>query len=411
MKTARAAQHLTPVEELAPTTTSAVLLAAARPAGSPGAAEQLRRALAAVTDWPGLHEVALRQGMGGLLARRILAASPDWVPADVRAEYAELRRNVELRALRQASQLVAIDEHFRAASVPLLWIKGPVLSVQLWQEPGVRVCVDLDALVRQEDVPRARDALGRCGFAEALPYDWIGESVWLEGQHDLGFTHRETGLSLELHWRVGPRFHDDSLAAETLLSDVTQVRLLGRAVSAPSATSAALIHAVHAAGHEWDRVEQVAVMAALLAGLCPGDQDRLGVLAAEQGCARREYIAVLLAHHLAGAAASASLLRAARRDGRAVELASAAGARLLCLEPAVELQRGQPGARDLAAGVLWQARALDGTGAALRHLWRKLTTPAVTDWPMEEDRAARPPGRLRVIARRQRRLWAGVPPK
>ena len=395
---------------LAPSATSAVLLAAARPAGSPGAAEDLLRALVAISDWPGLQAEALQQGMGGLLARRIIAASPGWMPADVRAEFVELRRNVELRALRMVTQLLTIDGEFRAAAVPLLWLKGPVLSVQLWQDPGVRVCVDLDALVLQRDVPRARDVLERCGFEANLPYDWIGESVWLEGQHDLGFVHRETKLSFELHWRVGPRFHEDSLPAEMLLEDVTQVPMLGRTVTAPSPASATLIQAVHAAGHEWDRVEQVAVMAELLAGLGYGAQDRLGVRAAEHGCSRRLHIALLLAHHLAGASVSPGLLRAARRDETAKDLAAVAGARLLCLEPANERRRRSPGATDLAKGVLWQARGLDSSSATLRHLWRKLMTPAVTDWPTEEDHVGRRAGGLKVLVRRQKRLWAGLQP-
>ena len=210
------------------------------------------------------------------------------------AELAELRREIEIRALRMSRQLLAVDAQLREAGIPVLWLKGPVLSVQVWDEPGVRAFVDLDALVRREHVQRARRALAAGGFVEALPYERIPESVWLEGQHDLGFTHADTGLSLELHWRVGPRFHEDSLPAEVLFDHVEQVRLLERSVSAPTLTATALVHAVHAAGHEWDHAEHVAVMAALLQKLPAAEQERLAALAAEQGCSRRLHIAVLL---------------------------------------------------------------------------------------------------------------------
>jgi len=248
-----------------------------------------------------------------------------------------------------------------------------------------------------------------CGFDMVAAYDRMGEDAWLEGQHHLGFVHRQTGLPFELHWRVGPRFRQDSLPAELLFTDAPEVLMLGRAVKAPSPASAALVHAVHSAAHLWDAVERLAAMAALLEGLTRSDQDRVARRARAAACLRRLHVAVLLAHHLGGASVSAHLLQAASADGIAVDLASRVGARLLCLPAGPSGFRG-PKVHERAAAVLWEARSLDGRGATVRHLWRKLTVPAVTDFPTGQDPTARRPGRLRTLTRRQRRFWTGAPP-
>lgn len=384
----------------------AALLACARPADATGATDHLGVALSKVGNWKTLQDAALRHGMLGLLCRRAIDECAEVVPAEALAELRGLRRDIEIRTLRMIRQLLAVAGALDAAGVPVLWFKGPVLSVQLWGDPGIRNFVDLDALVRPQHFRAARDVVLRHGFRECVPYDWADESRWFLGEHDVAFFHPETDLRLELQWRVGPRFQEDSLAAEELFEHTTSLPLLGRDLAVPDLSAFALVHVVHAGKHVWGKIEDVAVMAAVLVRLDPGETQGVGMLANRLRCRRRLHVGVLLAAGLAGAAVPARLLAEARSDRAAKVLASVARARLLSAASVAEEAPSRCRSSSRALDVLWQARSLDNGGATLRHLWRRLVTPGANEWrPVDQADPVWLPGWLATLARRQRRLW------
>jgi hypothetical protein len=236
----------------------------------------------------------------------------------------------------------------------------------------------------------------------AARHSWMACS---SAEQELGLTHRTTGIHVDLHWRLGPRFEADSLPAEDLFSRSVEIWVLGRRIRALGPADVALAHSVHAATHEWSKVDDIAVMAAVLAALRPPDVALLQHLAAKYGCRRRLNIGVLLASTMAAADVPGPLLEVARADNVAKDLAAEAGALLLCTR-VVE----RNAARGYAAGVLWQARALDCLLDTVSHLTRRLLTPGARDWDSEVGPPLGGAGGVlagvRLQLRRQRRLWA-----
>jgi len=432
----------TTLEDLPPL--AGVLLACVRDPGDARTAAALRAALARVASarpgepgWEALAEAALRHGMSGLLYRRVVDLAYEAVPQAVLLAWRERAVAAAQRSLRMQRDLLPVLDALRAAGVEALAYKGPALSRQLYGDAGLRHFTDLDLLVHPEAVAGAHDVLLACGFTEKHAFDAVPLGLLQDAEQEIGFAHAETGLHLDVHWRVGPRFAADSLLAEELFARSARVRLLEREVPTLGAHDVVLTLAVHAAVHGWPKLEDVAAVAAALRRLTPAEAATLPALALEHGCQRRLHVAVLMATILAEERLPALLTHPAQGDRRAKDIASRVGARLLWSVGAPQvLDTTDPRAR--ARGVLWEAVGLDTRGAAARHLWRRLTTAGARDWPepapeasAEEespaapdraapDRAAAagppgasvaPPGkpgrvrRLRTFVRRQGRIW------
>ncbi len=273
----------------------------------------------------------------------------------------------------------------------VLAYKGPALSQQLYGDAGLRhFSRPRPPGAPRDAAARARDVALAAGFTERYAFDAVPLSLLQDAEQEIGFTHPETGLHLDVHWRVGPRFAADSLLAEELFARSATVELLDRPVRTLGPHDVVLTLTIHASVHGWLKLEDVAAAAAALRRLTPAEAATLPALALEHGCQRRLHVGVLLAATMAEERLPSLLTRPAHDDRRAKDIASRAGARLVWSVTAPQvLDESDPRAR--AKGVLWEAVGLDTRGAAAKHLWRRLTTAGARDWP-EPALPGPPPG-------------------
>jgi hypothetical protein len=385
---------------------AAVLVACGRDPADPRTPIALRDALARVTDWGQLGEAAMRHGMAGLLHRRVVGACPDAVPGIVLGTWRQRALVIAQRSLRMQRQLLALLESLTAGGVQALVLKGPAFSRQLYGDADLRHFTDLDVLVRPGDVAAARDVALANGFVDRLPFDIVSEAVLQTGEQEIGFAQPTTGLLLDLHWRVGPRFAADSLPADELFARADRLELLGREITVLGRLDVALALTVHAATNEWPRFEDVAGAAAALRRLSAAEAAALETLAKAHACRRRLHVGVLLAATLAQSRLPTVLAAPAFSDRLAKELAAWAGARLLwsTLDMTTLRERAP---LERARGALWQARSLDTSLAMARHLWHRFFALGVHDWSECSAGGAEAQGlhAAAAVLRRQRRLW------
>src|SRR5438445_800859 len=73
------------------------------------------------------------------------------------------------RSLRLTRELVAVVRLGQSHGIPLVSLKGPILSLSVYGDIALRQFADLDVLVHRADVSRARELLLSCGYRPQLP--------------------------------------------------------------------------------------------------------------------------------------------------------------------------------------------------------------------------------------------------
>ena len=385
-----------------------VLIACVRSPSDPLSADSLRVSLARITDWDALTDAALTHEMAGLLYRRVSELVPDAVPEAVLESWRARSAKLALRSLRMQRALVALCGALTAADVPVLAFKGPVIAEQLHGDPGARHFSDLDVVVHPRDVRTAR------GVALGLGYRDI-DSIWLQAnglpeehsaEQEIELQHPQTKTWLEVHWRIGPRYEENSLLADGLFERASKVEILGREVACLGRHDVVLALVVHAATHDWLRIEDAASLAAALAGMGDSEARDLEALATANGCLRRLRIGVLLLAELGSVSQPDGLASRARADRSALRLANTAAARLVASLGAPAPDE-EPGPRGHIRRALWEARTLDTRKEYAWYVWRRLFR--ATEYDRPEDGATRRglAGALAAQVRRQKRLWRG----
>jgi hypothetical protein len=187
------------------------------------------------------------------------------IPQTARRELQQRSDACRMQAVRHSVELAEVLRAFNSAGIPVMPFKGPLLSLELYGDVGLRQSKDLDLAVRLEDVSRAQACLESMGwrfdsgYFPLTPRQWEG---FLRHEWHIGFVHSSGGCGLELHWRN----HGDApgQAAAQWARNVPS-EWQGCSYLAMTFTDLALYLCCHGGTHAWCRAKWLGDMARIRA--------------------------------------------------------------------------------------------------------------------------------------------------
>ena len=222
--------------------------------------EQLQQYLAAV-DWPRLLLLAREHGVLSQLSTCMSDRGAFPISSEIKQALAEHRRTQNFLTLRLTGELLRLLELFEQSEIRALVLKGPVLAVEAYADPGMRSYGDLDLLVRQRDIHRATELLIASGYQAAVSLDAI-RTGRIPGQYL--FCKRDANLLVELHNDLTLRYFPRPLPIEDFFARQIRVRLDAHEVPAPSLEDHLVLICVHGAKHFWERLGWIADVAGMV---------------------------------------------------------------------------------------------------------------------------------------------------
>ena len=166
-----------------------LLLLCARTQMGKEAIARARQLMAGDLDWEVVWELARRHNVTPLIAHSLHRLDGEgyypelveWrVPPSVMDRFTRAYRHNALRQALRAEKLASMLNTLHTAGIPVLVLKGTALAYTIYPDPALRVCGDVDLLVRPDDLPPARAVLSGIGrdFMVELAADhydfWVG---------------------------------------------------------------------------------------------------------------------------------------------------------------------------------------------------------------------------------------------
>jgi hypothetical protein len=258
-------------------------------------------------------------------------------------------------------------DSFAAANLDVLVIKGPVLSVRCYGDPGLRQYGDLDLIVRDKDILRTSELMIGLNYEPAIPLAAI-QANKIPGEYN--FRQKTTRLLIEFHTELTFRYHPRPLPLERLFDRQSRVSFDSHEVPALSAEDELVLICVHGGKHFWERLLYVVDVAAFLSRQTL-DWSRVESAAEEVGARRMLYVGLRLAADLLGAALPEDVAARMRSDAAVKKLSA-------------QIIRWLPAAGTAPPGILERAafrtrmhgRALAG----FAYLFRLSVLPTEQDW-------------------------------
>jgi hypothetical protein len=269
-----------------------LLLECCAPQASP---QRIRALLNRKPDWKALLTLAEEHGVLAQLDSQLRAAAGAPMPQEVDALLRKRHREQLISTLAMTAEMFGVLGNFAAAGVEAIVVKGPVLSVRAYGDPGLRQYVDLDFLIRSRDLLAATRVLTECRYESDVP---IGAMRAGKIPGEYLFAKTGTRLLMELHTEQTFRYFPRPLPMEAYFARRTEVELDGNRVAALSEEDEFVLICIHGAKHFWERLMWVADVAAMVASCRRLDWDVVQDSARAVGAERMVNVALQLVEDL-----------------------------------------------------------------------------------------------------------------
>jgi hypothetical protein len=241
----------------------ALLLDAARVRLEENDADRLRTHLRGDLDWDYVLRIARRNAVTPLLYRSLSAIGPDSVPPQVLDQLQTALRTNSLRNLRMAGELLKLLDLFEKHDIAAIPYKGPTLAALAYGNLAFREFADLDLLLRERDLTKARGVLISLGYRLDFNLTPAQEAAYVKSLRELPMVSPE-GILVEPHVGLTLRDYRFPLDLDQLRERLLPVPLLGRNVPTFSVEDLLLILCAHGTSHCWGSLGWICDVAELI---------------------------------------------------------------------------------------------------------------------------------------------------
>jgi hypothetical protein len=322
--------------------------------------------------WDVYRDLAEEHGVLGLVAREVLEHNDAGVPRETVEALRSWRRAHALFTLNLTAEMFRLLASLRHSGIDALVIKGPVLSVRCYGDPGLRQYGDLDLIVRDKDILRVTELMLIQGYEGKVSLSAI-QAKKAPGEYN--FRHKNSGPLIEFHTERTFRYHPRPLPIEQILRRQARVELDGRVVPALSLEDELVLICVHGAKHLWERLGYIADVTALA---CQANLDwaKVESSAEEVGAQRMLYLGLRLAEEVLDAPLPKHIHERLQSDPAVANLTS-------------QIRRWLPAAGSAPPGIVRRAvfrvRMHGKAVRGLSYLLRLSFSPTEEDWGANGD--------------------------
>jgi len=231
---------------------------------------------------------------------------------------------VRRQSLFQTAELIRLIRLFSDSGVEVIPLKGVFLSQQIHGDPGMRSSVDLDILVKPEQVDLAEQVLETAGYYcefNNCAMTAVQKAHTRNHIHHMEFAHCKSGLHVELHWSLGPWLPEQ---VAVIWDHMTQAKWQGVSINSLDNEALLLVLCDHGARHEWSNLKWLGDIAQLLTSERITDWERLLSLARQLDLLRTLAHGVLLVHWLLDIQLPEELRKLIRKEKQASSLSEKA---------------------------------------------------------------------------------------
>ena len=166
--------------------------------------EAIRETIGAGVDWMEYIRLVDRHRTPALSWAALKRVPGLQIPEPARQELQKRSDACRMQAVRHCLLLAGVLKNFNRAGIPVMTMKGPILSSELYGDVGLRQSHDLDLAVTLEDLPRAQACLEKMGWRLDSTWFPLSPRQWeslLRHEWHLSYVHPHGASLLELHWR------------------------------------------------------------------------------------------------------------------------------------------------------------------------------------------------------------------
>lgn len=150
------------------------------------------------------------------------------IPIWVYEKLIEIRLAFSKKSLNYAVHAIRIFQKFTENKIQHCFFKGPLLSLELYNDIAYRNFGDIDILVEQKDIEKAKQIIEELDFKCIYPNIKLSDKqkkVNYSISHHYHFIHPQQAIDIELHWSITNPKSFFGLDAKTIISNSRKLKV------------------------------------------------------------------------------------------------------------------------------------------------------------------------------------------
>ena len=166
----------------------------------------------------------------------------------------------KLKGLNHVRNFISVTDLFRQNEVSFVCIKGPLLSLRLYDDPSVRKSWDLDFLIDKNELESTIDLLLKSGYEFEEGFIWPDEEyrkeLIKERNHHVQFFNRKYGFYIELHWTLTENLAvSDREIQKMVAENITTIKSHNKEYRVLDREFELIYLLIHGSRHSWFRLK------------------------------------------------------------------------------------------------------------------------------------------------------------
>lgn len=190
---------------------------------------KIKEILDKTLDWNYILDCSAKQGVSPLLYWSLSKISDGKaVPYEIiksleKRYYANLARNMLFY-----EELSKVLKAFEKADIDIIVMKGVFLAEKIYKNIGLRQMKDIDLLIREEDLQRAKRELGKLMYFPTKVFPTkLHEQFQIILNNDLPFVNENKNIIIEIHWDIQPPVSNYKVEINEFWKNVKPVKIAG----------------------------------------------------------------------------------------------------------------------------------------------------------------------------------------
>jgi hypothetical protein len=251
-------------------------------------------------DWNYIYKVATFHEIQALVYRQVVRDWIKYVPPATFQEFQQYYQRNTYKNLLITSELYTLLALFEAKNIPTLIFKGVIMSEFLYHDSALRAMGDLDILIPQAEVVKARELLQTQHYLPTHHLNAAQFQHYIKTIHIDMFKHTDTKFMIDVHWRLLPAYFSFTPSDTFLWSNTIKLKLDGVELKTLRWESLLLYLCTHAAKHNWESFKSVCDIYKLLSEYPDLDWAWINANAGKLGTRRMLWLGLYIVYYISG---------------------------------------------------------------------------------------------------------------
>ena len=213
-------------------------------------------ALKKLVDWKLLFDLAHKHRLVSHIVKQTNKHQNILKP-EIKKQLKETQKELSKKALLYSQYLLKIHQALKEKNIPHTFFKGPLLSLNLYQDIGFRDYRDIDLLVPLGHIEKAKSIIQELGFAMLAPKNALSnkqKKINYTISHHYHLKKPGLPIEIELHWNLTNPKTYFPLETQKIIAGSEYIEIAQHKLPYISKPVNIVFLAAHGAIHQWYRL-------------------------------------------------------------------------------------------------------------------------------------------------------------